>query len=102
MTSGCCDGATGAPPHSRQNGYIHVSSVFKVADRGLAAAPSSVSVGGPWQIRCVRTITVAAARRAAVTAQGFGTVRDRGGASPTRRSVLGVVRNTKLLQLDSV
>ncbi|MEU6558356.1 winged helix-turn-helix domain-containing protein [Nocardia nova] len=50
----------------------------------------------------MRTITVAAARRAALAAQGFGTVRDRGGASPTRRSVLTVVRDTKLLQLDSV
>ncbi|MEV5647467.1 crosslink repair DNA glycosylase YcaQ family protein [Nocardia sp. NPDC052254] len=50
----------------------------------------------------MRTLTAAAARHAALTAQGFGTVRDRGGASPTRRSVLGVVRNTKLLQLDSV
>ncbi|MFI7193943.1 winged helix-turn-helix domain-containing protein [Nocardia nova] len=54
----------------------------------------------------MRTITSAAARRAALAAQGFATTaRDRtngAGGSSTRRAVLGVVRNTKLLQLDSV
>ncbi|PPJ27412.1 hypothetical protein C5E45_14045 [Nocardia nova] len=53
----------------------------------------------------MRTITSAAARRAALAAQGFATTaRDRtdGSGSSTRRAVLGVVRNTKLLQLDSV
>ncbi|WP_227981824.1 winged helix-turn-helix domain-containing protein [Nocardia spumae] len=53
----------------------------------------------------MRTITVAAARRAALAAQGFTTTAGRADGSrsvPTRRSVLNVVRDTKLLQLDSV
>ncbi|NKY86905.1 winged helix-turn-helix domain-containing protein [Nocardia veterana] len=54
----------------------------------------------------MRTITAAAARRAALAAQGFaGPARDRAtgpALASSRRAVLGVVRNTQLLQLDSV
>ncbi|WP_285185076.1 crosslink repair DNA glycosylase YcaQ family protein [Rhodococcus sp. MEB041] len=48
----------------------------------------------------MRELSAAAARRTAVAAQGFG--RARSGAVSGRRAVAGVVRSTKLLQIDSV
>ncbi|MBO0853346.1 MAG: YcaQ family DNA glycosylase [Nocardia sp.] len=57
-------------------------------------------VGAAWQIRPVRTIDVSAARRVALAAQGFGG--PAAARTRTRRDVLGVLRDTKLLQLDSV
>ncbi|MBL1076600.1 YcaQ family DNA glycosylase [Nocardia sp. 2] len=46
------------------------------------------------------TLTVAAARRTALAAQGFAATRPSG--PPTRRTLAKVLENTRLLQLDSV
>lgn len=66
-----------------------------------------MGVGGTWHGASVPisvdgspALTVAAARRTALAAQGF--TASRPSTPPTRRTLLKVLDNTKLLQLDSV
>lgn len=97
-------GADPGPPGERPHGHVggRVPAARPAPPRGRENATPVRMLPDARSVPSVRSLSLAAARRLALTAQGLNRPRPAAGARPDVRHLRRVVEHTDIVQLDSV